>query len=91
MLVSENIKMAGSVRVMSYNIMHKLEGSRLGKFKYCSPAALSYKSRLGRVAEAIKNHSADVVCLQEVDDEGFGTLAYFTSISNFLLSFCCTE
>lgn len=48
--------------------MHSLEASRLRKFHYCKPDSLSFRQRVERIGNRIRESTAGIACLQELDD-----------------------
>lgn len=54
-------------RILSWNLLHTLESTRLKKFAYCKPESLFPKSRMGSVVRFVKQEAPDIALFQEVD------------------------
>lgn len=60
-----------SIRVFQWNALSQALGTGNDNFVKCPPKALDWRTRRFRMLEEIARHSADVICLQEVDHFGF--------------------
>ncbi|PFH32258.1 hypothetical protein BESB_015760 [Besnoitia besnoiti] len=65
---------SASVRVLTYNILHRLDARRARFFAYCQPAHLQSERRLAAVGGELQSLLPDVACLQEVERESLSFL-----------------
>uniref|UniRef100_A0A0G4HYP1 Endonuclease/exonuclease/phosphatase domain-containing protein n=1 Tax=Chromera velia CCMP2878 TaxID=1169474 RepID=A0A0G4HYP1_9ALVE len=54
---------------MSYNIMHKLDSSRVSKYFYAAPRNLNPQNRIAQIAKEVQTYKPDFLCLQEAEEE----------------------
>uniref|UniRef100_A0A3P8UXB8 Angel homolog 2 (Drosophila) n=1 Tax=Cynoglossus semilaevis TaxID=244447 RepID=A0A3P8UXB8_CYNSE len=58
--------------VMSYNILsQELLQDNAYLYRHCDPAVLQWDHRLPNLMDEIQRHSADIVCLQEVQEDHY--------------------
>ncbi|XP_046729439.1 protein angel homolog 2 isoform X2 [Silurus meridionalis] len=58
--------------VMSYNILsQELLLSNLYLYKHCNPHVLEWHHRFDNLLEELKRHAADIMCLQEVQEDHY--------------------
>jgi mRNA deadenylase 3'-5' endonuclease subunit Ccr4 len=57
------------VRVLSWNLLHSLESTRVKKFHYCRPGTLSNVKRVASMLAILSDRAPDVACFQELDEQ----------------------
>jgi len=69
---------AGTVRtfrVLTYNIMHRLDALRSSKYFYCAPSVLKFPVRMSRIEKELLHHDPDILCLQEAEQVSLDQLS----------------